>query len=71
MKTRKIGICFLVFLLGLVLTCSSAMAEEKFWETKWYPSKYGPDDTLGALNLITPKKTAQALSLIKNKKVYD
>jgi kynurenine formamidase len=71
MKTRKIGICFLVFLLGLVLTCSLAMAEEKFWETKWYPSKYGPDDTLGALNLITPEKTAQALSLIKNNKIYD
>jgi kynurenine formamidase len=44
----------------------SAMAEEK-----WYPSKYGPDDELGALNLVTPAKSKAALKLIKKYKVYD
>ncbi len=57
---------FFVFSISL-----SFAAEDKFWENEWYPSKYGPDDTRGALNLITPEKTAQALALIKENKIYD
>lgn len=34
----------------------------------WYPSIYGPDDQIGALNEITPQKTLSALQLIKNNK---
>lgn len=26
----------------------------------WYPSRYGPDDEIGAANLITPEKLAKA-----------
>ena len=32
----------------------------------WFPSIYGPNDQLGALNEITPQKTLEALRLIKN-----
>lgn len=32
----------------------------------WFPSIYGPDDQLGALNEVTPQKTLEALQLIKN-----
>lgn len=31
----------------------------------WYPTRYGPDDQLGALNEITPEKTLAALQIIK------
>jgi kynurenine formamidase len=42
----------------------------------WFPSIYGPDDQLGALNEVTPEKTLEALQIIipnKNKppKVYN
>jgi kynurenine formamidase len=37
----------------------------------WYPSKYGADDILGAMNLINPKTILEAVSLIKNGIVYD
>jgi len=34
----------------------------------WFPSIYGPDDQLGALNEITPEKTLEALMIIKPNK---
>lgn len=34
----------------------------------WYPSIYGADDQIGALNEITPQKTLSALKLITNNK---
>jgi hypothetical protein len=37
----------------------------------WCPSKYGPNDVLGAINEITPAKVQQATQLVKEGKVYD
>lgn len=37
----------------------------------WYPSKYGPDDILGAMNLVTPESILAAVGLIKKGVVYD
>ena len=37
----------------------------------WYPSKYGADDILGAMNLITPQSIVAAMSLVKRGIVYD
>lgn len=37
----------------------------------WYPSKYGSDDQIGALNEITPAKIVQAAQLVKVGQVYD
>jgi kynurenine formamidase len=34
----------------------------------WFPSIYGPGDQLGSLNEVTPKKTLEALNLIKPNK---
>lgn len=39
-------------------------------EEAWYPSRYGPDDRIGALNLISPEKTASAARLITTGKAY-
>lgn len=38
---------------------------------KWYPSRWGADDVLGAMNLITPQSILAALGLVKRGKVYD
>lgn len=32
----------------------------------WYPTRYGADDEIGAINEITPEKTLAALQLVKN-----
>lgn len=37
---------------------------------RWWPSKWGADDQLGASNHMTPAKTLEAASLIKTGKVY-
>ena len=36
----------------------------------WHPSKYGADDTLGAINNLTPEKVVAAAGLVKTGKVY-
>lgn len=36
----------------------------------WYPSKYGADDTLGAINNLSADKVLQAVRLIKTGKSY-
>ena len=37
----------------------------------WHPSRFGKDDVLGSLNLMTPKSILSALQLAKQGKVYD
>ena len=37
----------------------------------WHPSRYGPDDILGAMNLVTPESILAAVGLIKKGVVYD
>lgn len=39
-------------------------------EPTWYPSKFGADDTLGAINLLDHKNVLRAIGLIKTGKVY-
>ena len=36
----------------------------------WFPSKYGADDTLGAINNLSPEKVLQAANLVKQGKTY-
>jgi kynurenine formamidase len=37
----------------------------------WWPSRFGPDDQVGALNLVDDAKRAQALSLVREGRLYD
>jgi kynurenine formamidase len=37
----------------------------------WYPSRYGAEDILGAMNLITPETVLGAVALIKKGIIYD
>ena len=39
--------------------------------SRWWPSKYGPDDQAGALNEITPGKVLEAVRLVRQGRVYD
>ncbi len=52
-------------LLAVCLSCLSSSAAED-----WYPSRYGADDTLGAINNLSPEKVVQAAQLIKTGKTY-
>jgi kynurenine formamidase len=50
-----------------VLAACSVAAQEA--ET-WYPSKYGPDDRLGAVANLSAEKTAEAAQLVTEGKTY-
>ena len=39
-------------------------------QTNWYPSKWGPNDEIGAANYMTPATALQAARLVKTGKVY-
>jgi kynurenine formamidase len=49
----------------LVVGSTAAFAAEN-----WYPSRYGADDTLGAINNLSPAKVLQAVELVKTGKTY-
>ena len=39
-------------------------------EDKWWPSRWGADDRLGAVNLLSNEKTQAAAQLVKTGKSY-
>ena len=52
--------------LAWLLSCGAPPAPAE----DWYPSKYGADDTLGAINELSPDKVVQAAKLITTGKTY-
>ena len=55
----------LIHPLALIALTAPALAEEV-----WYPSKYGAQDTAGAMNNLSPEGTVEAAKLVKTGKVY-
>lgn len=55
------------FTLALAL---AALAAPVSAQDAWYPSKYGAQDTKGAMNNLTPEGAVQAAKLVKTGKVY-
>ncbi len=55
----------LILLLTTLGLSSYAQAEDN-----WYPSKYGADDTLGAINNLSPEKLVEAAKLVTEGKTY-
>ena len=53
------------FLISMALALPGAVAAED-----WFPSRYGADDTLGAINELTPAKVLEATQLVKLGKTY-
>ncbi|MEX2481490.1 MAG: cyclase family protein [Gammaproteobacteria bacterium] len=56
----------IVCALGLSLAAGPATAEQE----KWWPSKWGAEDTLGSFNMLGPELTLKAAKLIKTGKTY-
>ena len=54
------------FLFYCALFVSFAFAAD----TSWYPSKYGPEDRIGALNNLKPEIIVEAVKLVNRGKVY-
>ena len=55
----------LTYALALIALAAPAWAEEA-----WYPSKYGAEDTKGAMNNLSPEGAVKAARLVKTGKVY-
>jgi len=61
----KRSIALLTMVVG-----SSALVDSAIAQDDWFPSRYGADDTLGAVNLLTPDKVRDAAKLVKTGKTY-
>lgn len=51
--------------LALIALAAPAMAQDT-----WYPSRYGAEDTKGAMNNLSPEGAVSAAKLVKTGKVY-
>ena len=57
--------------LGVAALAAAAFtATPALAQADWCKSKWGPDDQVGALNLLTPAMTQAAAKLIKTGKTY-
>jgi hypothetical protein len=52
-------------LFAAITLTSAVMAEDN-----WHQSEYGPADTHGAMNNLSPKDTVKAAKLVKTGKTY-
>ncbi|OYU83666.1 MAG: polyketide cyclase, partial [Burkholderiales bacterium PBB5] len=50
--------------LGLFMSLGASAQQN------WFPSKWGPNDELGAANYLTPQLAADAAKLVKTGKTY-
>lgn len=55
--------------LALAL-CAAAFLSSAAAQEPWYPSRYGADDTIGAMNNLSPQGTRDAARLVRTGKVY-
>jgi kynurenine formamidase len=57
-------------LFAAALTASTPIIAQEADADGWYPSRYGAEDTLGAINQLSPEKVLQAARLVKTGKTY-
>ncbi len=55
---------------ALVLVAACIWSGSSLAEDSWYPSRYGADDTLGAINNLSPEGVLAAAKLVKTGKTY-
>ncbi|KAA6120999.1 cyclase family protein [Cupriavidus cauae] len=55
---------------GIAMAVILAATAHGAWAADWYPSQFGPDDEIGAANLLTPDVVRQAAGLVKTGKTY-
>lgn len=56
--------------IGLIGAAALAWSCAATAQTSWFPSKWGPNDEIGAANYMTPALALQAARLVKTGKVY-
>lgn len=56
--------------LSLMLALCIGSAATLVSAHEWYPSKFGADDTLGAINHLSPQAVVEAAQLVKTGKTY-
>jgi kynurenine formamidase len=67
-RTRCLKIAVIA---GLLLAAAArTYAQDVKTKDSWYPSPYGADDEIGAVNLLTPEIVLQAAKLVKTGKTY-
>jgi kynurenine formamidase len=54
----------------LIATAALSFAGAALAQGQWYPSKWGPNDEIGAANYLTPKVALDAAKLVKTGKTY-
>jgi len=59
-----------LLLAAAVAVAAAGQATVAQADEAWYPSRYGADDTLGAINQLSPEKVLQAARLVKTGKTY-
>ena len=57
-------------LFALIIALIALTATFTLTQESWFPSEWGADDRVGALNRLTPQKVLEAASLIKTGEVY-
>lgn len=57
--------------LALAAACSLALVAAPSSAQQWHPSKWGPNDEIGAANYLSPARAAAAARLVTAGKVYE
>ncbi len=60
-----------LFVLSTILTILATPVPSLLAQPPWCPSRYGPEDQIGAINEITPAKVLEAARLVTEGKLYD
>lgn len=60
--------CCVASMLGVGLWVAAPLAAAE--PADWYPSRYGAEDTLGAINQLSPEAVVRAARLVKTGKTY-
>ena len=71
MRTRSAFRCLLAIAILYCPLIASAETESEYARAPWWPSEWGKDDQLGAMNRLTPAKVLEAVQLIQQGVVYD
>lgn len=71
MRCHRLGLFRrLTFSMLAAASCGGANAQTPAGP-EWWPSEWGPDDERGAANRVTPAKVLEAVSLIREGRIYE
>lgn len=71
LRLHRPPLCLAVMLVLLAPAAALADDTNTYARDPWWPSEWGPDDQLGALNRLTPAKVLEAAQLIRQGVIYD